>query len=178
MKERSELERRAAALRARQKGRDLAADLRRLLRVVAPTHIAYGTEAASLVADFRASYDAIESVPSLLVSEAWESDDRETIADSLHRLAGYLGGRATWLLLPAGDPIAVAVSSDDVLDNPFDFSALDIYQLRMLDGELSAGLWLLRHEHHSPGNVAYSWELEVWGEPWISAATRAFREVR
>ena len=179
MKERSdEIERRAAALRARRRRDDLTADLRRLLRATTPVDFTHGTDAAALVAEYRSSYDAIESTPSLLVSEAWASDDREAIANSLHRLSHYLGGRPAWLLLPADDPIAVAVTSEDVLDNPFGFAPLDTYQLRILDRELPAGLWLLRHEHHSPDGVMYSWELEVWGEPWTSSATRALREAR
>jgi hypothetical protein len=70
------------------------------------------------------------------------------------------------------------VDSEAVLDNPVGFAAAADHELRLLDQELPAGLLLDRRSHvHGPDVVRYTWELEVWGEPWLSAATRALRGV-
>jgi hypothetical protein len=52
-------------------------------------------------------------------------------------------------------------------------------ELVVADREVPAGLWLGRHiDAVGPEGVRHSWELEVWGaEPWLSAATRAVREL-
>jgi hypothetical protein len=72
----------------------------------------------------------------------------------------------------------VELGSDAVLDNPLGFAAAGIGALRLLDRELPAGLWLVRRSHHyGPSTIRYRWELDVWGEPWLSAATRALRGV-
>jgi hypothetical protein len=67
-----------------------------------------------------------------------------------------------------------------VLDNPLGFATLAGHELLLLDRELPAGLWLWRrvHDDGAARGVTVAWELELWGEPWLSAATRAIRELR
>ena len=175
MKERSdEIQRRAAALRAKRKRAELNRDLHRLLGPTASADLVVeGPEAASALSEFRSNYEAVEGVPSLLMHREWQDDEQQEIADLLHRLSTNLGPRPCWLLLSAPNPLRLSVNLDDVLDNPFGFAALESHQLRLVDRKLPAALWLTRHSYHGPSDVTYAWELEVWGEPWWSAANRA-----
>ena len=85
--------------------------------------------------------------------------------DACHRLARNLGVRDAWLM--AGDRTAQAetLRSDTVLDNPMGFAAVAGHQLRLLDSQVTAGLWLARLSHHFGAEVRFTWELDVFGEP-------------
>ena len=76
-----------------------------------------------------------------------------------------------------GERQAVPLESDAALDNPLGFASLAGHELWLLDRE-PAGLSLVRHSHRvGPNAVRGMWELEVWGEPWLSVATCALRGV-
>jgi hypothetical protein len=131
--------------------------------------------AAAVAEELSASHRDAEPYDWALVRHAWPAAGAGDCADALHRLARNLGVRAVWLVdgAPAAPAQAAPLDSDAVLDNPFGFAALaegDGPELRLLDRDVAAGLWLTR-------DVASGWELEVWGEPWLSATTRALRGV-
>ena len=138
-------------------------------------------QVASLASEFLAAHRAAEPHDWGLVRRAWRAADVTACADTLHRLSHHLGARPVWLVVPGRSPQAVSLASDVVLDNPLGFAALARGPhgpaLQLLDPEVEAGLWLVRHSHHYPGDGGDGWELEVWGEPWLSAATRAPRGV-
>jgi len=72
----------------------------------------------------------------------------------------------------------VPLQVDAVLDNPLGFASLGEHEVRLLDHSVPAGLWLRRHSRHfGLGPARHTWQLEVWGEPWLSAATRALRGI-
>ena len=177
MERSDELTARLAANRFRLDRADFAAALTRLLGRAAPEPVADAGQATALSADFRAAYDAAEPHDWALVACAWGSAEEPAIAEALHRLSRNLGARPAWLLAWAGAPQAVALASDVALDNPLGFAAAAGHELALLDRELPAGLWLVRHSHHYGPDVRFTWELEVFGEPWLSAATRALRVV-
>jgi hypothetical protein len=144
-------------------------------RDVAP--LADADQAAALAAEARASHRAAEPHAWALARRAWSRDERAAVVELLHAINARLGARASWLVLPGWEPQAVALSSDVVLDNPLGFAAAAGFEMMLLDREVPAGMWLLRHSHAGPdGGTAFSWDLEVWGEPWLSATTRALRE--
>jgi hypothetical protein len=130
-----------------------------------------------LSAEFRASHDAAGPDEWALVRRAWPIGETTEPVAAVQRLARNLGARRVWAIGLADPAQAVAVESDLVLDNPLGFAAATDHDLALLDAEVPAGLWLARHAHHFPGDARFSWELEVWGEPWLSAATRAFRGI-
>ena len=130
--------------------------------------------AAALAAEARASHREAEPHPWAIVRREWQEDDRTAVVRLLHALRELLGPRSVWLILPGREPQAVALSTDAVLDNPLGFAALSGFEMILLDQDVPAGLWLLRLSRAS----GPAWELEVWGEPWLSAATRAIREER
>jgi hypothetical protein len=174
-----ELAARLAANRFRLERDDFAAALERLLGRAAPEPVADPAHAAALAADFRAAYDDASPHEWALVTRAWGAADEQALADTLHRLSRNLGARPAWLLVtPPPMKQAAALGSDVALDNPLGFAAATGGALALLDGELPAGLRLVRHSHHGGrGEVRYTWELEVFGEPWLSAATRALRGI-
>lgn len=135
---------------------------------------------ATVEAELLASHREAEPNDWALVRREWRAEAVADCADTLHRLAANLGPRAVWLVVPGREPQAVPISSDLVLDNPLGFAALvesADAELRLLDREVAAGLWLVRQGTYVGAVVAHSWELDVWGEPWLSAATRALRGV-
>ena len=133
-------------------------------------------EAESVNAEFIASWEAQEERDHAVVSQTWPQAEIERAIDTVHRIAQQVGDRSVWLVIALTEPHALSLSSEAILDNPLGFAALGDHELRLLDRELPAGLWLLRHSLH-PGaaQAQYSWELTVWGEPWASAATRVLR---
>ena len=169
--------RRASDRRFARQRADLTAALRGLLGVrEAVLPLSDADRAAALAAEARTAQRQGASHDWAMVRHRWPDRERAALADVLHALSALLGARASWLIVPGREPQAVALSSDDVLDNPFGFAALaGDPELVLLDRQLPAGLWL-----GPPANRADDgWELEVWGsEPWLSAATRAIREQR
>jgi hypothetical protein len=162
---------------------ELADGLARLLgpRAAASVTLADAGPAAAVAAELRASHGDAEPHDWALVRHAWPAHEATVCADALHRLARNLGPRPVWLVgMSAHAPAqAAALDSEAVLDNPFGFAALaatddaagtDAAELRLLDRDVAAGLWLTR-------DAARGWELAVWGEPWLSATTRALRGV-
>ena len=130
--------------------------------------------ATALQVEFLASHRAAEGQEWACVAQEWPAADLVALADTVHRLARNLRPRAVWLLLAGQDPQAAVIDSDTVLDNPLGFAALAGHEVRLLDRDVPAGLWLTRHED---GPAGETWALEVWGEPWLSATTRALRGV-
>jgi len=171
-----ELSRRAAATRFRLAHQALTDGLSRLLGASAGTAISDRERAASIAAEFWAGLHAAEPNDWAFVAREWSDGERDRISDVLHRLNAYLGPRSVWLSSGAREPQALALTSDLVLDNPFGFAALADSEVRLLDQETGAGMWLGRHTHTGLSATRFTWELNVWGEPWLSAATRTFRE--
>jgi hypothetical protein len=157
----------------------LAAALRGLLGQAADTLEFMGPQrAAEIDAEFLQSHRAADEYGSGVVEKVWPEAEIEVAADVIHRLARNVGARPIWIIVPLSDAQAVAMPNELPLDNPLGFAALADSELRLLDQELPAGLWFLRHTHHVATNqVDYSWELSVWGEPWASAAMRALRGI-
>ena len=174
-----EIARRASRNRFRQRRAALAGELARLLGPrEAAEPVDDSERAAALSAAFVRDHAAAEAHEWARVARWWGADEAGDLADTLHRISRHVGPRAVWLLLREREPQAVGIASDAVLDNPLGFAALTGHELRLLDQDVPAGVWLLRHSYHSPGDTRYRWELEVWGaEPWLSAATRALRGV-
>lgn len=168
-----EIARRHASARFHARRAELAAALVALLGPRAAPTPADAPTAAAVAQELTASHRDAEPYDWALVRHAWPAAAVGDCADALHRLSRNLGARAVWLVdgTPAVPAQAAALDSDAVLDNPFGFAALaegDAPELRLLDRDVAAGLWLTR-------DVASGWELEVWGEPWLSATTRALR---
>ena len=174
-----DLRARLAAERFRRRRDDAHAEVARLVGPRATvTLLDDAARAAGLQAEFLASYRAAEGQEWACVAQEWPGADVVALADTVHRLARNLRPRAVWLLLAGTDPMAVPVDSDVVLDNPLGFAALGDHELRLLDRDVPAGLWLARHSVHVAAEpVEHTWALEVWGEPWLSATTRALRGV-
>ncbi len=174
-----EVARREAAERFRARRVELAGELTALLgrrEAVAPVDDM--AAAAAVDGEFLASYRQAEPHEWAIVRHGWPEEDTGGCAEALDRLARNLGARPAWLLVPGRPAQAVALPSDAALDNPFGFAALtERYapELRLLDREVTAGLWFARRAHHMGTIAVYGWALEVWGEPWLSAATRALR---
>ncbi|HKG93040.1 MAG TPA: hypothetical protein VKA84_14145 [Gemmatimonadaceae bacterium] len=169
----------AAEQRFRTRRVEFAGALRQLLGArAAPEPLADRASAAALAAELAATLEAAEQHDWGVVSREWSAADAEAMAEVMHRLSGNLGARAVWLLTADPEPQGAPLGSDAALDNPLGFAAAGGHELRLLDRELPAGLWLVRHSHHyGPSTIRYRWALEVWGEPWLSAATRALRGV-
>ena len=180
MTERSdEIARRGSDGRFRRRRAELVEALRGLLGPrAAAAPIADADRAAAVAAEARASNRAAGQHEWAMVRREWPRDDRVAVVDLLHAASTHMGPRAVWLILPGREPQVVRVSSDAVLDNPLGFAALADFELLLLDGGVPAGLWLLRHSRVHPTATTYTWELEVWGEPWLSATTRAIRQQR
>jgi hypothetical protein len=174
-----EVTRREAAERFRARRAELTEALTALLgrrEAVAPVDDL--AAAAAVEREFMASCRDAEPHEWAMVRHGWPEDDPTACAETLHALARNLGARPAWLVVPGHPAQAVALPSDAVLDNPFGFAALtERYapELRLLDREVAAGLSLARRAHHMGTIAVYGWALEVWGEPWLSAATRALR---
>ena len=133
--------------------------------------------AAALATEFLASHHAHE-LHGGVTEETWRQAQVQLAVDALHRASRNLGSRPVWLLVGLSDPHAVALASEIVLDNPLGFAALGDHELRVLDCELPAGLWLLRGTHQAEAETSdCTWELTAWGEPWASATTRALRGI-
>lgn len=164
---------------------ELAIALRALLGARAPAPIDDAARAARLATEFAASRDA--AVPSewALLSRTWPADATPALVDTLHRLARNLGDRSVWLLDLGAPAQAVALPSAAVLDNPLGFAAATDHALALLDADVVAGLRLVRRapdqtasdDSASDDTRDATWGLEVWGEPWLSATTRALRGV-
>jgi len=173
-----EIARRTAADRFRLRREALAEDLVRLLgrrgRVEPSADL---DEGARLTAEFLAGRGAAEPNEWAIVSRHWGADETDALTTILHRLSRNLGARAVWLLTSDHEPHAVPLQVDSALDNPLGFAGLSGHELRLLDRDVPAGLWLRRHTNHFGPAARYSWQLEVWGEPWLSATTRALRGI-
>jgi len=155
--------------------RELIAAIRGLLGPRSRTEpLADADRAAALAAEARASHREAEPSSWALVRHEWGLDEREGVVNLLHAFGELLGPRSVWLILPGREPQAVGLPIDAVLDNPLGFAALSDFEMVLLDQSVPAGLRLLRHSYP----ISPEWELEVWGEPWLSAATRAIREQR
>jgi hypothetical protein len=172
-----EIARRAAAARFRRGRASMASDLTRLLGPRAGAALLEDRErAVALNADFLRTHTEAAKHDWARISQWWDASEAGDLANALHRLARNAGARPVWLIVLGREPQAAVTDSDSVLDNPLGFAALGDYELRLLDCEVPAGLWLVRHSYHAGAGVAYRWEFEVWGaEPWLSAATRALR---
>lgn len=172
-----DITRRASDNRFRRRRVELVEALGGLLgqRAIAEP-LADADRAAALAAEARASHRAAEPHAWALVHRDWRRDDRAGVVELLNAISARLGARATWLILPGWEPQVIPLSSDVLLDNPLGFAALADFEMVLLDQSVPAGLWLLRHSHVRGAETTFSWELEVWGEPWLSAATRAIRE--
>ena len=161
----------------------LAVDLPRLLGRAAPEPMGAAARAAALAAEWHASRAAALPDEWAIVARMWESADEVAMVDTLHRLSRNVAaasggaGRPTWILWTESEAHAAALASDAVLDNPLGFAAMADGELRLLDQAVPGGLWLRRHGRLHDDGVTFTWELEVWGEPWLSATTRAFRGV-
>jgi hypothetical protein len=164
--------------RFRQEQSALAAALRALLGQAVDTLEFVGQERAEEIdAEFLQSR-AVEEYGSNVVQQVWPEGAIEAATEVIHRVSRNVGTRPVWLIVPLSEAQAVAMPNDFALDNPLGFAALADSELRLLDRELPAGLWFLRHSHDAETNhVDYTWELSVWGEPWASAATRALRGI-
>ncbi len=161
--------------RFRRQRTELIAQLRTLLGPRSRTEpLADADRAAALAAEARASHRQAEPNSWAMARREWACDEREGVVALLHALSDLLGTRSAWMILPGREPQAVGLSVDTVLDNPLGFAALSDFEMVLLDQSVPAGLWLLRHSYPTSS----AWELEVWGEPWLSAATRAIREQR
>ena len=154
-------------------GRAALADaLAGLLGPRAALSVADVRTAAEVETELLASHDAAEPDEWALVRRAWPVDAVQECVDTLHRIGRNVGTRDVWLSVPGRTPRAVAVESDAVLDNPIGFAGLaeaGRSELRLLDRDVAAGLRLVR----GPSG----WQLAVWGEPWLSATTRALRGI-
>jgi hypothetical protein len=180
--------RRASDDRFRRGREALALELRRLLGAHhAAEPLADADAAAALAVEARAAHRTAEEGGWALVRHEWPVDDREGVTALVHAVGARVGPRPVWLVVPDREPQVVALTADAVLDNPLGFAGLASrfggtlrgMELVVADREVPAGLWLGRHiDAVGPEGVRHSWELEVWGaEPWLSAATRAVREL-
>jgi hypothetical protein len=174
----AELEARIRANRFRHEQNALAASLRALLGQTADAlEFVNLARADALEAEFLASQRAADDIDSV-VEHMWPQGQIDVFVDTVHRVARNVGSRPVWLIIRLTEPQAVAMPNDLPLDNPLGFAAQAARaELRLLDRELPAGLWLLRHSHVYGDRREYSWELSVWGEPWASAASRALRGI-
>ena len=175
-----DLRARLAAERLRRRRDSVDEEIARLVGPRSPVRLLDDTaRAASLHAEFLASFRAAEGQEWACVAQEWPGADVVALVDTVHRLARNLRARGVWLLLGHQEQeLAAPVDSDAVLDNPLGFAALGDHELRLLDRDVTAGLWLARHSVHiGTAPVEYTWALEVWGEPWLSATTRALRGV-
>ena len=172
-----EIRRRAGEARFRRGRASMASDLTRLLGTRTAAALLEDRErAVALNAEFLRTHTEATSQDWARITQWWDASEAGDLAEALHRLARIAGARPVWLLAGGREPQAAVTDSDSILDNPLGFAALGDYELRLLDREVPAGLWLVRHSYHAGPDVAYRWELEVWGaEPWLSSATRALR---
>jgi len=174
-----EIARRAQGNRHRVQSAELIEGIRALIGNSAKPHILDDPVAA---ADIKArafrGYNVAVGAESGLVRKEWSSDASELIVDLLHAVSAEIGSRPVWWVLSRQEPQAVVVRSDQLLDNPLGFAALDEYSLNILDQDVAGGLLLTRHSHHrGPQDLSYTWELEAWGaEPWLSATARAIEQ--
>jgi hypothetical protein len=175
----AEREARIRANRFRHEENALSAALRALLGQAADgLEFVDLARADALEAECLASHRAADEIDSV-VGHTWGESDIEVTVDTIHRVARNVGSRPVWCIVRLTEPHALVMPNDLPLDNPLGFAALawDDGDLRLLDRELPAGLWLVRHTHVHGAGREYSWELSVWGEPWASAATRAMRGI-
>jgi hypothetical protein len=190
MEPHDDLRARLAAERFRRRRDAVGEDLARLVGPrLTVTLLDDAARAAALQAEFLASHRAAEGQEWACVAQEWPAADVVALTDTVHRLARNLRPRAVWLLLPGHEPQAAGIDSDIVLDNPLGFAALGDHDVRLLDRDVPAGLWLARHPqgdvdatdaragHADARADVHTWSLEVWGEPWLSATTRALRGV-
>ena len=133
--------------------------------------------AASLYGEYRAGEREAEGQDWALARHSWPLQDIDEAVDALHRLSNNLGSRDVWLIIPDRDPQACALSSEMVLDNPLGFAALARNELALMDRAVPAGLSFQRHDVTNEYGSEHEWELIVWGEPWLSATTRALRGI-
>ncbi|HKW46426.1 MAG TPA: hypothetical protein VJN70_03245 [Gemmatimonadaceae bacterium] len=172
----AELKQRLRANRFRHEQAGLAAALEALIGTAGgPLEFVTLERADALAAEYLLSHRSAADL-NATVEATWPQDEIERAVNFIHGLIEHVGARPTWLVVQLTEPQAVALTSEIVLDNPLGFASLADTELRLLDRELPAGLWLRRHSHHyGPMLTDYAWELTLWGEPWASAATRALR---
>ena len=172
----AELHQRQRADRFRHEQAGLAAALEGLLGKASGT-LEFVTldRADALAAEYQLSHRSAADL-SATVEASWPQDEIERAVNFIHALIEHVGARPAWLIVKLTEPQAVPLTSEVVLDNPLGFASLADTELRLLDQELPAGVWFVRHAHqYGPLLADYTWELIVWGEPWASAATRVLR---
>lgn len=174
----AELKQRLRANRFRHEQSGLAAAIEALLGTASgPLEFVTLDRADALAAEYQLSHRTAAEL-NATVEAAWPQDEIERAVMFIHSLIEHVGARPAWLIVQLTEPQALMLNSDVVLDNPLGFASLADSELRLLDREVPAGLWLVRHSHHyGPMLTDYTWELTIWGEPWASAATRALREL-
>ena len=155
----------------------LSSELTRLLgtrTLIEP--LSSAARAAQLDSAFVQAHAETEDLEWARVAHWWEADETDTLVETLHRMSALLGTRLVWLIVGGTEPQVASLVSDKVLDNPLGFGGLAGDDLRLLDQEVPAGIWLTRHTYHGATQTQFRWEFEAWGaEPWLSAATRALR---
>ena len=169
---------RLSALRFGRRRDELADWLRALLgphALAAPVREV--GQAAALHAEYRACERAAEGQDWARARASWALGDNDEAIDTLHRLSNNLGPRPSWLIVPEREPQACLLMSDIVLDNPLGFALLAEHELALMDQSVPAGLSFLRYGPNGDEDAEYEWELVVWGEPWLSATTRALRGI-
>ena len=177
MKRKGELEDRITAQRLRSRNAEFVAGLKGLLGSRPSTvRTANAAEATRLAKEFKAGYESAEPHDWALIKFAWKGADSRDLVEWLHRLSNHLGNRDVWLLDVAEAAQAASIGSEQVLDNPLGFASILDQQVALLDQQVPAGFWLVRHSYHVGESTTYEWELEVWGEPWLSAMTHALRQ--
>lgn len=172
----AELHQRLRAERFRHEQSGLAAALEALLgRASGTLEFVPLDQADALAAEYQLSHRSAADL-NAAVEATWPQDEIERAVNCIHALIESVGSRPAWLIVQLTEPQALSLATEVVLDNPLGFASLADTELRLLDLEVPAGLWFVRHSHqYGPLLTDYTWELIVWGEPWASAATRALR---
>jgi len=179
VKRENEIRQRVAAQKFRTRNAEFVAELKSLLGSRSNwLSTADAEEASRLAKEFKAGYESAEPHDWALVKAVWDGAKTPALVEALNKLSNHLGNREVWLLDLREEWQAVALDSEQVLDNPVGFAAVCDQQVALLDRDVPAGLWLVRHSYHFRKSTRYEWELEVWGEPWLSAATRTLRDVQ
>jgi hypothetical protein len=169
---------RASADRFRRRRGELEGELRAPLGPHADAApVDEPARAAAIHAEYRGSERAVEGQDWAMVRHSWPLADLDEMVDAIHRVSNNLRARDVWLVVPGREPQACALAADAVLDNPLGFAAIAGGELLLLDRHVSAGVWLGRHTDEGDDGPEYEWELIVWGEPWLSATTRALRGI-
>jgi hypothetical protein len=178
VKRENEIRQRVVAQKFRTRNEEFVGELKSLLGSRSnPLSTADAEEASRLAKEFKAGYESAVPHDWALVKVVWGDAKTPDLVDALNKLSNHLGNREVWLLDLREERQAVALDSEEVLDNPVGFAAVCDQQVALLDRDVPGGFWLVRHSYHVGRAITYEWELEIWGEPWLSAATRTLRDV-